>query len=148
MRRMDIGLVEAMWRLGRFPPEGLPEVAAAALEAGHDGPSLRALAELREPTRLAVGSLFEGAIREMGREPMGNDEAGIIVARDLARRILSGDLGPREGAERIVRDVWDRCRLERLAVFLRLAEEHDRRPEHREVVEEGIAREARRLLES
>lgn len=141
----SIDVVEALWRLDLYPAEGLPAVAEWALAEGFDGPSLRALAELRRPTRTSVGGLFEEALRELGRDPMSEERACQTAARGLAARILDGRLKPREGAEMLVRDVWDRCRLERLAVFVRLAEEHDRRPDLREVIEEGIVREARRL---
>lgn len=144
---MDVDLIEAMWRLEGFPPDELPDVAARALEEGYDGPALRALAGLRLPTREQVGELFDGALREMDRTPLSRMEAGMVVARDVAGKISRGELNPMEGANRIVRDVWDRCReLEGLKRFVTLVEEQGRHPEHREVVEEGIVREARRLL--
>lgn len=144
----SLDTVEALWRLGLYPPEGLPAVAERALADGHDGPSFRALAGLHRPSRLAVSALFDEALREMGREPMSEEDACIVAARALAARILHGRVSPREGAEMLVRDIWDRCRLERLEVFLRLIREHDRRPDLRETIEEGILREARRLLDA
>lgn len=144
----DLALVQARWRLGVMPPEGLPEVARRALAEGEDGPALRALAELREPARSEVGSLFEEALDEAGRRPMGLEEAGAIVAGDLAAKVVGGELSPSEGALRIAWDVWDRCRtLTHLGVFVTLRERWEQEREHREVIEEGIRREAGKLLE-
>jgi hypothetical protein len=143
---MDIELAEAMWRLGVLPPEALPGLAREALEQGLEGPSLEALAELHAPTRLQAGGLFEEALSEIGRPPMSLPDAGLRLAQDLAAKILTGELTPQEGAHRIVWDVWDRCReLERLGVFVTLEEALEKQPEHRDLVEEGIRREARRL---
>lgn len=144
---MDLDLVEARWRLGVFPPEGLPEVARRLLEEGADGPAIRALAELRSPTRARAGSLFEDLLDGLDRRPMARERAGELVARSLAAKIVSGELPPDEGARRIAWDVWDRCRdLGHLGVFVTLAEKHETGREHRDLIEEGIRREARRLL--
>jgi hypothetical protein len=114
---MNLDLVEARWRLGVFPPEGLPEVARRLQEEGRDGPAIRALAELRAPTRSRAASLFEDLLDGLDRR-------------------------------RIAWDVWDRCReLDHLGVFVALADRHERDREHRDLIEEGIRREARRLLD-
>lgn len=145
---MDLDLVEARWRLGVFPPEGLPDVARRIVADGRDGVALRALAELDRPTRSAAGSLFEDALDELGRERMSHDAAALIVARDLARRIVSGQLTPREGADKIAWEVWDQAReLDQLGVFVTLLDKREREKDHRELVDEAILREARRLLE-
>ena len=143
----DLAVVQARWRLGILPPASLPEVARRALADGEDGPALRALAELRDPARSEVASLFEDALDEAGRRPMGLEEAGRLVAGDLATKVLSGELSPGEGARRIAWDVWDRCRtLEHLGIFVTLMERWEAEHEHREVIEEAILREARRIL--
>jgi hypothetical protein len=144
----DLALVQARWRLGVLPPESLPEIARRALADGEEGPALRALAALRDPARSEVGSLFEDALDETGHRAMGLEEAGTLVAGDLAAKVLAGELSPVEGARRIAWDVWDRCRtLEHLGIFVTLMERWDGERDHCEVIEEAIRREARKLLE-
>ena len=109
--------------------------------------ALEALAELDRPTRSAAGSLFEDALDELGRSRMALEDAAVLVARDLARRIVSGVLTPREGAHKIAWEVWDRARdVESLGVFVTLLDKREREREHRDMVDEAIRREAQRLL--
>lgn len=144
---MDLDLVEARWRLGVFPPEGLPEVARQLAAEGHEGVATKALSELDRPTRSSASSLFDDVLDELGRERMAFDTAALLVARDIARRIVDGHLSPREGAHAIAWEVWDKAReVERLGVFVTLLDKRGREEQHKDVVDEAIRREAEKLV--
>lgn len=154
----DWRLVQARWQLRLLYPERLPALAAAALEAGVDSPSLRVLAGEREPTRETADPLLAQVLRELGLPPTTDAEAARVVARSHAAQIVDETLSPYEGAKAI----WDECcDLEApgsaLDAFKSLASEHEDyrfagsegpRAYDEEIreTEEAIVREARAVL--
>ncbi len=129
---MDLGEIEASYYLGDLDPEEMPGIALRALGAGYRGPALLELARMSNPTVANVGDLFEHALGEMGRPPLPKDEAGLRVARNIARKIVSGKVRPYEGAQLIWTKVWNRCgRPERLTPFVGLASLYEADPERR-----------------
>ena len=98
---MNLDYVIAEWSLGLYPPERMPVLALWALEAGFDGPALRELASLGNPTRSGEEALIERALRELGKEPLDPISAGRSLVLLLCNEIVSGKISPYEGARRI-----------------------------------------------
>ena len=96
--RVDLDLVEARWRIGLIMRNDLHAVAGELLD---DGISADALIELFALPIDAVfwrgAPLFERALTDLGGGRMTEEEAAQALARDLARRVLSGTLPPAEG---------------------------------------------------
>jgi hypothetical protein len=88
----DRELVEAKLALNLIPSADMPKIAWDALEAGLDGPGIRRLAALEQPTAFEVGEVLPRASEEMGVSQLGAGEAALRVARRHAKEILeSGD---------------------------------------------------------
>jgi len=146
---MEIELAEALWVLGKLPAEALPEVACEALAKGADGPALRQLAGLQNPTRREVDDLFERALAELGRKLPSKRDAGLYFAKNIASKIISGEVEPYEGARQIWMEVWNECgRPEELTVFVGLADGYEDEPQHQEAYRKDIIDEAKKLVSS
>ncbi|MDP9485201.1 MAG: hypothetical protein M3Q49_05300 [Actinomycetota bacterium] len=132
---MDLGEVEVSHYLGALDPEEMPGIALQALAAGYDGPALLAIARLDNPTTRDLGDPFDRALGEMERSPLPKEEAGLRVARNIARKIASVEMHFYKGAYPIWTKVWDeRGRPDNLTAFVGLASlyeaDPDRRPFH------------------
>ncbi|MBI3855141.1 MAG: hypothetical protein HY293_05565 [Planctomycetes bacterium] len=99
---MDIDRVQAEWVLGLLRPQGLPAFAAEALRQGFRGRFLSDLAELDHP-RVLPEEVFDGALRELGREPITALQAARRLAREAALRILRDRTPPTAAAAEISR---------------------------------------------
>jgi hypothetical protein len=107
----DFEVVQAMWTLGRFPPALLPDVAAEAMVAGHDGRALLALASYHPPRLDGIDKAMDAALREMGRTPMTHSRAAWLVARYLAKSVAAGRLDAYEWCKALG-DYWTGMRPE------------------------------------
>lgn len=85
----DRELIEAALALEMIPSSGMPELAWDALEAGLDGPTIRRLAALEQPTYFEVAPLLPKAKEEMGLREVAKGEAALRVGQELAAGILS-----------------------------------------------------------
>lgn len=90
----DRELVEAKIALGRIGPQELPSLAWDALEAGKDGPSVRRLAALVNPSGWETDRIMPAFMAEAGLKSISRQEASVRLARRLAQRILSEGLDP------------------------------------------------------
>lgn len=90
----DPKFVEAKLALSMIAPEDMPAVAWDALEAGLDGPVIRRLAALNEPSGWEVDQIVPAFMAEAGLKSLSVEEASVRVARQLARRIISEGLDP------------------------------------------------------
>lgn len=126
----DLAFYYALWRIGKLPPERVPDVACDALQEGMDNPALRYLAGLTKPTSADVGTSFDDACRQLGVIPtvQGDVEAEfrnwleemIPIASMIAKQILNGTVDPAEGWLSIP---WrDNQPLGPLAVFFTFAD--------------------------
>jgi len=97
---MDIEVAQALYTVRRLPGEELPNIAVELLARGFDTPLVRQIAGLHRPTLRDAGALFERVLAELGRAEMSREEVARVIARDLAQRVLAGQLAPREAAER------------------------------------------------
>jgi len=93
----------ARWRLG--VPLDPVQIAVDALLGGLDSRSLRLLAGERSGAPY-LAPLFEKAAEELGFGGMDVETATFILTRDIAVRIVSGELTELEGGERISKEVY------------------------------------------
>jgi hypothetical protein len=70
----------------------LPAIAVDALEHGYDGPALRRLAGVDNPTLADFDfKLVDSAFREMGVDaPLPSDKASLLLAVESAKEALNG----------------------------------------------------------
>lgn len=94
---MDPATVFAEWTLGRVPGEKLSLIASALLADGFDTQTLRALAETSSDDLDGKGpALLISAMGELGIPQPSCDEAALIAARRVAKRLLEGELKARD----------------------------------------------------
>jgi hypothetical protein len=85
-------LVEARIVLNLIASADMPKVAWDALEAGLDGPAIRRLAALVQPTFFEVAEVLPRAKQELGLGEISIGEAALRVAKQIASEILkNGD---------------------------------------------------------
>jgi hypothetical protein len=87
--KFDPELFRARWVLGGVRSEDMPEEAASALASGFNGPALRQLACLVNPTREDVGNLPDRAFTDLGLKEMSQDDAVTFLT---ARGVPFSDL--------------------------------------------------------
>jgi hypothetical protein len=90
----DSQLVEAKLALKMIDPREMPSLAWDALEAGLDGPFIRRLAALVNPSCWETDHIKSAFMAEAGIRRISIREASIRIARQLAIRILSEGLDP------------------------------------------------------
>jgi len=90
----DPKLIEAKLTLKRIGPEQMPSLACDALEAGLDGPSIRRLAGLINPSGWEMDQILRKFMAETGLGQIPLSVAALRLASDLAQRILSEGLDP------------------------------------------------------
>ena len=94
---MDPATLFAEWTLGRIPGEKLSLIASALLADGFDTPTLRALAEAPSDELDGNGSkLLIASMGELGIAQPTCEEAALIAARRVAKRLLDGRLRVRD----------------------------------------------------
>src|ERR1700691_1599850 len=131
--------------LGVMPPEELPSIATAALVDGCDSRSLRILAGLEPPEYDEARALFDDVLAESSLPWPTGREAALCLARETAARILSGSIGPYEGALHI----WDvsLCvseeHLPQVDTFIYAASEWPDRPDAHDLFADGVRTAAR-----
>ena len=86
--------VEARLALKLVDFRQMPTLAADALEAGLDGPAIRRLAALVQPTWFEVNEVLENAVREMKLEHITISEAAGHLMRRRAHEILQRGSDP------------------------------------------------------
>ena len=88
----DRELVEAKLALNLIASSDMPRVAWDALESGLDGPAIRRLAALVQPTYFEVAEVLARAKAELELKEISIGEGALRVAQKIAREILqSGD---------------------------------------------------------
>jgi hypothetical protein len=129
-------------------PETLPTIATDALVDGCDSPSLRMLAGVADAQSDEARSLFATALAELELPFPTARDAVMILATDIATKVLDGTTAPFLGAQQ----VWElslrapREHLPQLDTFVYAASEWEDRPEDRNIFAEGIVAAARDLL--
>ena len=124
---MKLELAAAYWVIEKLPGEKIPGIAADAVAAGIESPSLLALSTESPAPRRELADLFMNALRECDVEIPDRQAAVMVVARHFATQMLAGEIAIREGLSGLVRDachVLDHPPRE-LAVFIGLESEYD-----------------------
>jgi hypothetical protein len=94
----------ALWSMGEIRASEVVGAACDALVAGLDSPALRVLAaRTRAEADYDVHELLPEALAELGLTfyPFGGEAGREAAARALARRMLAGELTPRDLTRRI-----------------------------------------------
>ena len=101
-------LLAARWKLHDLYGEDMPAIAADLLEAGYDSPSLRRLAAESKVERSDdVEKLVTAVFRDIHAPyPISEDEADLILSRQIAREVITGQRNPWVAASNIVIAVW------------------------------------------
>jgi len=86
----DTKLIEAQIALKLITPENMPRIAWDALESGLDGPAIRRLAALDNPTYFEVADLLPGVMQELGISQIAVSRAAARMARNMAQLVLDG----------------------------------------------------------
>ena len=143
---MNVELAQARYSIGRLPGEDLPELASELLAKGIDTSAVRELAGLRRPTARDAGPVFERVLADLGRPTMPVAVAAQVIARDLARRAVSGEVSPREAAQRGSSLSTQADYPDVLTRFLALADDYECFPEQHEAIDAQVLRYAHELL--
>jgi hypothetical protein len=122
---MDPATVFAEWTLDRIPGEKLSLIASALLADGFDTPTLRVLAQAPSSELDGKGSeMLITAMSELGIPQPSCEEAALIAARVVAKRLLGGELRVRDACADIASlSLGCDNRTERLSDFFFLLEE-------------------------
>jgi hypothetical protein len=129
-------------------PETLPTIATDALVDGCDSPSLRILAGIANAQSDEARSLFAQALGELELPFPTARDAVMILATDIATKVLDGTTTPFLGAQQI----WELSlrapqeHLPQLDTFIYAASEWEDRPEDGNIFAEGVVAAARDLL--
>ena len=145
--QMNFELVLAQYAAGILRSEDTPAIASALIDKGVTVASVAELVSLREPTWRDARALFEDGVRAAGfRIPTAEDAKRMILHWTL-EAIVSRELEPQLGAERIWHH-WRELRLPyELAVtrMLVLSEEWSDHPRLRPAIDAQILEEATAL---
>jgi len=90
----DPSLIEAKIALQQIGFQEFPALAADALEAGFDGPSIRRMAALIQPTGFETDELMPRFMLEAGLIALSPAIACVRLAIELATRIIGQNLDP------------------------------------------------------
>jgi hypothetical protein len=144
---LELDELAVMYVLGELPVDELPSAAADALEAGYDSPSLRQLAASSGADAEKIGDLFKKSLDELGIPIPSPSEAGLALARRIARDVVRGTVAPYDGAKQIWVKVYTRFpQLKKLRIFVGLASEYEDDEAHREGYSFDILGECKKLL--
>ena len=144
----NLRLLAAKRLLDFVGPEAFPAAATQALVEGVDSPSIRRLAGMDGADAGAIRATFRAALAELAIEMPAQREAAIVVATDIAARIVGGAVPPYQGAKAIwgvARSVWPED-LPELDAFVYAASEWDERPRDRKRFDAGIVAAAHDLV--
>jgi len=101
MKGKILRLAAAKLVLGLLKGKILPDIATEALEEGEDSPSLRILAGLLEPSSDEGPILLEKVFQELEIPQPNRIEAAFQLSKDIAEKILEGQLSPYQGTKKI-----------------------------------------------
>jgi hypothetical protein len=123
----DLRLVEARWRLGMLTWDGLPDLADTLIREGVDTPELWELAATAKWDLLWEGEpIFDRLCTEQGVRLTSAPEAALVLARDIARLTLAGELTAGRAAGEL-EELWRRSGFEvdELSGFHELVNSYD-----------------------
>jgi hypothetical protein len=137
-RAMKIRTIAARWSLDLFHGEDLPTVAAILLQAGHDNQRFREVAGMSRPTLRDAGEIFSRGMAEAGFEPLDRRKAVQLLAWDVAKGIVDGEIRPESGARQLA-GLWSGSPgIEELVAFYGCTDQYDENPEARLEIDDEI----------
>jgi hypothetical protein len=89
------------YQFGCMPPEHLVDVACHALENGIEGPAIVEIAGMNNPARRDLEEIFPQLMNELGLVSKTMEQSGMIVARDIAEKIIDGETDPISGVGKL-----------------------------------------------
>lgn len=98
---MDLQLLYAQWKLGELPSEQLPSVAGELMVSGHQGPAVLRLVSFHRPSRDELKDAPERVLEELGLSVPSEIQCVFLLAQQVARNIIQGNLRPKLGADRV-----------------------------------------------
>jgi hypothetical protein len=98
---LNTELIQAKWVLRQLPTEVLPGIAADLLESGKDSSAIRRVAAHVSPTWFDVHEDFEKVLAELGLPKITQEQAWLVLARDMAKQIIEGRIAPETGAAQL-----------------------------------------------
>jgi hypothetical protein len=146
----ELRWIEASLRLDLIPPDEVVDWATERV-ASTDSPGLALLAGMHKPVRRDdVISVLRDIAGEEHLAWPSDLEAGLTVAKHIARRVVDGNLEPIDGARIIWWKVSTRTPelRERLIQFVGLASEWEDSPAHRVEYDQDIREASVNLLRS
>jgi hypothetical protein len=144
---MKIETAEILWELNILKPKDLVNAAVEWLVEGINSESLLLLAGLESEGMEKAPTLFELALRELGKPILSRKEALFSYARLMSVEILQGKIDPYKGAKKI----W--CAsigldepVHEIDPFIYAASEYEDRYEDRDFFAFEIIKEAHRWV--
>lgn len=104
---MDINLLLSRFVLNLITPKEMINLGIDCLTRDIESESLNVLAGLSESETDKVKKYFAESIKEIGGEFPDKSVAGLVVAKDYAQKIVTGQWLPYEGARNIWIDLYD-----------------------------------------
>ncbi len=146
----DLERAEMLQMLGILSKEKLLQMAKDAVTGGCDDPAVTQLSMFALNEVDEINAQFEKIKIQCDKEAMSMLSALRLYAKEISTLILSGAISPREGANMLWRAQIN-SRMEtfhELDGFIYAASEMDDRPEDSVLFEEGILKEAKRVIET
>lgn len=136
------------YELELFTARDLPDFAVLALEADFDSPSLRELAGSTSVYSHDLRLLFDKSLSELNLTRPSGNQAAMRLARDVATKVVTGAIGPYQGARTIWVDLYLRApQARQLRVFIYLASEYEEDEKNRDKYLDQIIQTCRELLQ-
>jgi hypothetical protein len=143
---VEIEVAQALYTLRRLPGEELSRVGVDLLQSGVDTQAVRELAGAQSNTLRDSGELFERVLLELRRPNMSARDAALVIARDLAKKVVAGAMLPRDAAERGSSLCPDAQYDELLTPFLAYADDYECYPGSHARIDAEVIEHSRKLL--
>jgi len=148
MTLSDLQVAAAKLVLKLCDTDALRLTAGHLVREGYDSASLRRLVDMPTSDPDVVEARLKEALEDSGLSLPTRREAVILVAKELSQQILSGKLGPIDGAQAIWRASIDvDAEYPELSTFLFAALEFEDRQDERPMFEKAILKAAKDLVE-
>lgn len=104
---MNIKVAQAYYYLDKISEENILSCARNEFKNWNKSPSLFLLVGMPKSGIKAAKETFGKALKELGvKKIKTKKEAALIIAKDISKKILSGDVDPYTGARKIWIEAW------------------------------------------
>ena len=123
---MNVQTLVAYYILDLLDSDDLSNIAVELMNDGIESPSLILLAGIEKQDVVESNKLFEKALSELNIDIPTPNEAAIFVCKDYCNQILSEEITPYMGAEKITKNIFYRFKdIKGLSAFAGLVSEYD-----------------------